>query len=484
MMATFTISTIALLIALSRQPVDTDSEKLDLAATNLDIRSSLIENLQLLRSVGRDAGEDDFADFFFEQAETHGTRLLVVEHNNRVLLDTEAEYPRLFSESFQRNTLLTDTRTPVLESSLFTGTFSENGQEWLYVGQPILRERVARVDLLVAMPMPEATFRSTLEEYRDAGLFLALLQSSLIGMVVAVVLSYITVRWISRPLGDIVGAAGRVAEGDFSVRIPERGPNETRIVAHAFNDMTARVALGLQTQRDFLANVSHDLRTPLTSIQGFAQAIAEGVADAEGAQHAGNIIYNEAGRLHRMVEELLDLAKIQAGRMDMLRQAVELDQILKSISQSLQIKASEKNIDFQVAIQRLPRIAGDGDRLAQVFTNLVDNAIKHTPPDGQVWLRALLHDESGGIIVVVQDTGEGIPQEDLPRIFERFYQVDKSRARVIGTGLGLAIAQEIVEAHHGRIWAESEVGQGTRFYVWLPQPYSDARETVLVSRKN
>ena len=128
----------------------------------------------------------------------------------------------------------------------------------------------------------------------------------------------------------------------------------------------------------------------------------------------------------------------------------------------------------------MPRIAGDGDRLAQVFTNLVDNAIKHTDSDGQVIVRATLQDN--GVLIQIEDTGEGIPKEDLPRIFERFYQVDKSRAKRMGTGLGLAITHEIVAAHAGRIWAESEIGHGTRFNVWLPQPSHDMRDTVIMAR--
>ncbi|MBZ0305508.1 MAG: cell wall metabolism sensor histidine kinase WalK, partial [Anaerolineae bacterium] len=148
--------------------------------------------------------------------------------------------------------------------------------------------------------------------------------------------------------------------------------------------------------------------------------------------------------------------------------AVEPDRILMAVGSSLTIKARQKEVEFHLDVPPLFRIAGDGDRLMQAFTNLVDNAIKHTPQGGHVWLRA--QPNNGGIQVQVQDTGEGIPPEDLPRIFERFYQVDKSRnrARQGGSGLGLAIAHEIIKAHNGYIQVASQVDVGTVFTVWLP----------------
>jgi signal transduction histidine kinase len=265
--------------------------------------------------------------------------------------------------------------------------------------------------------------------------------------------------------------------------VPVKGPQEVRALAQSFNDMVERVAAAQQVQRDFLANVSHDLRTPLTSIQGFSQAVAEGIAsDPESARRAAQIIHDEAGRLHRMVEELLDLARIESGQFDMRRHAVRTGEVLGAVGESLSVKAREKGLRLEVSIPPdLPRIAGDGDRLAQVFTNLLDNAIKHTPPGGQVSLRA----EAGpdGILITVRDTGEGIPAADLSRIFERFYQVDKSRQRgeQPGMGLGLAITRQIVEAHGGTIRVASTVGTGTAFTVWLPLPSPDM-STVQAAR--
>jgi signal transduction histidine kinase len=335
---------------------------------------------------------------------------------------------------------------------------------------------------VLASPEPNQTLGTIFDSFGETFL-LPVCQAGLLGLVIALALSAWIARSVAKPLRAIAEATGRVASGDYEHRVPVTGPTEARVVGHAFNNMTAQVKFTQQAQQDFLANVSHDLRTPLTSIQGYSQAIIDGIAsNPETAKHAATIINEEAGRLNRMVNDLLDIAKIQAGRMQMMRQAVEVDQVLRLVGGSMAVKAEQKGVQLHTQIPDLTRIAGDGDRLAQVFTNLVDNAVKHTDSGGQVWFNASLED--GGVLVMVQDTGEGIPTEDLSRIFERFYQVDKSRNRPSqrdGAGLGLAITHEIVHAHGGRIWVESEVGTGTRFSVWLPMMSGD-RSTVIRMR--
>jgi two-component system sensor histidine kinase ResE len=211
------------------------------------------------------------------------------------------------------------------------------------------------------------------------------------------------------------------------------------------------------------------LKTPLTSIQGFAQAMLDGaVADDDSRNRAAQVIYDESDRLRRLVEDLLDLARLDAGQIEFVRQPVNVEALLKSVVDKLVIPAGEKNIELVDRVNDLPTMVGDGDRLAQVFTNLVDNAIKHTPEGGKVVVRG--DTASGWISIHVDDSGAGIPSEDLSRIFERFYQVDKARSggKGRGVGLGLAISRQIVESHGGRIVAQSSVGKGSRFTVQLP----------------
>jgi signal transduction histidine kinase len=299
-----------------------------------------------------------------------------------------------------------------------------------------------------------------------------LLQSCVIGLVVAILMAVLISRTIAKPLQATSDAASAVAEGDYNQRVPVQGPPEVRSVAEAFNRMSAEVRNAQQSQQDFMANVSHDLKTPLTSIQGYSQAIMDGAAKDPGA--AAEIIHDEAGRLTRMVEELTDLARIQAGQFSLHLTAIDLGQMAKSVAQKLAVMADKKRITLEVDAPSMPPIAGDGDRLVQVMNNLIGNAIKYTRDGGSV--RVITRADVRGVQLAVEDTGVGIAEDDLPRIFERFYQVDKARGPKRGTGLGLAITYEIVQAHGGRIVVQSKRGQGTRFTVWLPSPTA---ETVI-----
>jgi two-component system sensor histidine kinase ResE len=258
--------------------------------------------------------------------------------------------------------------------------------------------------------------------------------------------------------------------------VPETGPKEMRSVAASFNRMSAEVRAAQQSQREFLANVSHDLKTPLTLIQGYSQAIIDGAAS--DPTDAAETIHDEAARLNRMVTELTDLARLQAGRLSMKMRPLELHAIVEAIAYRLGVVARQKNIRLNVDSSPLPLVAGDGDRMVQVLTNLIGNAIKYTPEGGQVWVTTQVNDD--GVEVIVRDTGIGIPLQDLPHIFDRFYQVDKSRGPQRGTGLGLAITREIVEAHGGIIDITSPgMGKGTTVTVWLP---SSQLNTVAMPR--
>ena len=255
--------------------------------------------------------------------------------------------------------------------------------------------------------------------------------------------------------------------------------------------MNNRVQTSRKSQRDFVANVSHELKTPLTSVQGFAQAILDGTADTpESQQQAARVIYNEAGAMHRMVLDLLDLARLDAGTLELQRAPVNLPALLHSIAEKFTPQAHATGVSIHVESGSLPAVMGDGDRLAQVFSNLVDNALKNTPEGGMVTLRA----RSAGpatapgagseIQVDVEDSGAGIPPEALPHIFERFYQADPSRpgGEKHGTGLGLAIVKEIVGAHGGKISVRSTPGAGSIFTVTLPLTTPGA--SVITRRKN
>ena len=294
------------------------------------------------------------------------------------------------------------------------------------------------------------------------------LRAGVIALCLAFLVAFLMAEWISSPLRDMTRATQNISHGDYRV-MPEKGPAEVRQLAKSFNMMLKRVQESQQSQREFIANVSHELKTPLTSVQGFAQAILDGAARTPEALHqAASVIYNESERMTRLVMDLLTLARLEGGTAGLQRAPVELSQVLGGIVEKFSIQARRSNVNLNINLNPLPVCMGDGDRLAQVFTNLVDNALKFTPGGGTVSVSAEGGEES--VLVKIADTGNGIALEDQNRIFGRFYQVDKSRqgSEKRGVGLGLPIAKQIVLAHHGEIWVESNPGKGCTFLVRVP----------------
>ena len=197
---------------------------------------------------------------------------------------------------------------------------------------------------------------------------------------------------------------------------------------------------------------------------------------------AVRVIYEEAGRMRRLVKDLLDLARIESGDPQLRREVLDLTGIVGRVAENFELRAQQKGVELSTRVDPLPLITGDADRLVQVFTNLTENALEHTPPGGRIRITA--QPAPGGIQIAVSDSGKGIPPEDVNRIFERFYQADKSRARSgrRGTGLGLTISREIVQTHGGKINVESREGQGATFYIWLPLPRSSDETARRVNR--
>ena len=347
------------------------------------------------------------------------------------------------------------------------GRFGKAGDGvWLYVSQSL----VQRYRIILASPLPTLL---NLRLWWDSVLR-PILQAAGIALFLSIFLSWLMSRWVAAPLDQMAEVSRAVAAGDYDQRLQPGGPQEVRGLALTFNEMVERVQAGRKAQRDFVANVSHELKTPLTSIQGFAQAILDGTAqDQDSQQHAAQVVYDEAQRLHRLVEDLLELARMDAGQIDFHQDRVDVMALLIAVVERLSVKAAEAGVNVINKVGQLPVLIGDGDRLAQVFMNLIDNAIKHTSEDGQVSIWGEYAD--GWISIHVEDSGVGIPEEELSRIFERFYQLDKARPGGIdrGVGLGLAISREIIRSHQGRMVAQSELGRGSRFTVQLPVVRAD-----------
>jgi two-component system phosphate regulon sensor histidine kinase PhoR len=285
---------------------------------------------------------------------------------------------------------------------------------------------------------------------------------------------------------ELIGAVRRVLEGEprveaeistgtlrqhfFAATVASVRAGDTSGAVIVLHDITELRKLE-RIRRDFVANVSHEFRTPLTAIQGFAETLIAGALD--DPQNRGrflNIILEHARRLARLTEDLLKLSQMDADRLELEVHPVKVSQLVESCYETARHRAAEKELSLTLApglSQNLPDVAGDARRLQEVLQNLLDNAIQYTLPGGKIVLNAELKND--GVIFTVADTGIGIPTADQPRIFERFYRVDAARSREAGgTGLGLAIAKHLVEVHGGRVWVESEVGVGSRFHFSVP----------------
>ncbi len=294
-------------------------------------------------------------------------------------------------------------------------------------------------------------------------------------------------RGIATPLADVMAAADAVAEGDLSVRVqvPEHGPSEFGRLAESFNRMTEELERADQRRRNLTADVAHELRTPLHIIQGNLEGILDDVY-VPSAEHIGATL-EETRMLARLVDDLRTLSLAEAGQLPLSREPVDVIELLADVSTSFSGQAEAAGINLRVETEgslSALTIIGDVGRLDQVLSNLMANALRHTPSGGVITLRAgpalsavegpalsavegPVHD---GVRIIVRDTGEGIPAEDLPYVFDRFWRGDRSRSHAsgAGSGLGLAIARQLVQAHGGRIGVESGVGQGTTFTIELP----------------
>lgn len=304
-----------------------------------------------------------------------------------------------------------------------------------------------------------------------AGGFLLLLALPLLAIAGAV-RAY---RQYATPVANVMAAADAVADGDLSVRLPEVGPREFADLARSFNRMTEELARNEEQRRNLTADVAHELRTPLHIIQGNLEGVLDGVY-APTDEHIRATL-EETRSLARLVDDLQILAQAEAGQLPLVMEPVDVGELLADLKTSFAPQAKAAGVTLTVEIDAPTTAAdkppslivrGDAGRLDQVLTNLVANALRHTPPGSQVILGAQPIPDR--VRVTVRDTGEGIEVEDLPYIFDRFWRGDRARTHAdnVGGGLGLAIARQLVQAHGGRIAVESEVGQGTTFQIDLP----------------
>ena len=282
--------------------------------------------------------------------------------------------------------------------------------------------------------------------------------------IVALLLGIFLARTLTRPLRELTAATHAVADGELGRNVTVHSHDELGELATAFNQMSTDLAQAQARRRQMTADIAHDLRTPVSIIQGHAEALRDGVLPA--TEETFILIHDEALRLNRMVEDLRVLSRAEAGELSLSRRSVSVQPWLQKLVEAHRPRAMQRGIALELEVQSTETVAMDADRMVQVLNNLIDNALRHTPHGGTVTVGARRH---GAMMhLFVQDTGPGVAPGELPHLFERFYRGDKSRRRHEGgSGLGLAIAQSIVELHGGKIWAESTRGKGSTFTVAL-----------------
>jgi two-component system sensor histidine kinase BaeS len=304
---------------------------------------------------------------------------------------------------------------------------------------------------------PEGTFLQTVNQ--------ALLYSALGALVLALVLGGLLARSLTGPLRELASATDVIAQGALGYQVEVHSKDEIGQLADSFNQMSADLAKSTELRKQMTANVAHDLRTPLSIILGYTEALTDGKILGDAQVYTA--MHQEAQHLNRLIEDLRTLSLADSGELPLYRQEIAPKDFLERIAIAYRHLAKQEDIQFEVNVcPNLPVIEIDSDRMAQVLGNLVDNALRHTPKGGSITLSAAA--DQGAVVIEVQDNGSGISSDDLPMIFSRFYRGDDSRQQNGEAGLGLAIAKSLVETHGGKISVRSQPNQGAIFTIRLP----------------
>ncbi|MFC1974793.1 sensor histidine kinase [Chloroflexota bacterium] len=282
----------------------------------------------------------------------------------------------------------------------------------------------------------------------------ALLVATVVALLSAIVVSIFVSRRVVTPIRQMMQASHHIAAGHYRERVEVTSQDELGQLAHSFNQMAFTLEQTETMRRDLIANVAHELRTPLSSIKGYMEGLIDGVLP--GQANTYQQVYHEADRLQRLVNDLQELSRVEAGAFELNRQPVTITELIGQTVARLRPQFEEKEVTLNLNMPpNLSSVWADEDRLSQVLLNLIGNALQYTPSGGMVTVAARV--DTAQLVVTVADTGLGIAPEHLPHLFTRFYRVDKSRSRAGGgSGIGLTIAKHLVEAHGGSIWAKSE----------------------------
>ena len=300
--------------------------------------------------------------------------------------------------------------------------------------------------------------------YNAMGRFL--IWGACVAIAIALIITFFLSRRISAPICALTETARKLGQGDFSQRVQVRDKTEVGELGQAFNSMAGDLQKGERLRRNMVADVAHELRTPLSNVRGYLEAIREGVVKPDAATIRS--LEEETTLLSRLVDDLQDLSLAEAGKLELVCQSEDIAELINRTVAAVQAQAIAKEVSLSTDLpQELPLVNIDSHRISQVLRNLLENALAHTAKGDAINVAAAR--QGDWVEISVADTGEGIPPGDLPNIFERFYRVDKSRARATGgSGLGLTIVKHLIESHGGMIEVQGKLGEGSRFSFTLP----------------
>jgi signal transduction histidine kinase len=383
-----------------------------------------------------------------ELGSLYGRRIVLTDKNGIVVADSQAD---LVGQPYH---------PPAAETALLLPSAPSPPRPFLPPPPPVTES------LGTLYIGPESSTEPSSPLYLSQSITQFIIWGCLIGGGAALVVTFILSRRILSPIKALTEAAKRFGQGDFSQRLESKDKGEMGELSRAFNSMAGDLERTEQLRRNMVADVAHELRTPLSNLKGYLEAVSDGMIKPDAKTfHSLN---EEASLLSRLVDDLQELSLAEAGELRLDYQIGDIAELIKQTVAAMQTQAMTKGISVSIDLpDKLPAVNIDSHRIRQVMRNLLENAVAHTAKGGSITVSA--SQQGKQVEVSVTDTGEGIPAEDLANIFERFYRVDKSRTRATGgSGLGLTIARRLVEAHGGQIKVQSELGKGSRFSFTLP----------------
>lgn len=430
------------------------------------LKEELIEKCYMLASSGAALTQERVPAI----ARQGGARLTIVDAKGKVLADSEAN-PARMENHLQRPEIA---RALTGEPGYATRHSPTIGVDFLYVAVPYGDGGALR------LAVPVSKIAQRVDDVRGKVLW-----ATLLGFIPSILLAALFSRHVSHRLASIIDYAGKLSQGDFAARLRDTRHDELGVLSNKLNDTGAKLEHMVQElerehselekleriRKDFVINVSHELRTPLASIQGYTETLLDGAIDdpAHNMKFLG-IIRQNAERLARLTGDLLALSRIELGRQKFQFGSYNANRLIEENTDSMRPIADKKNIDLRVEYTS-PEIEVfcDSEAVHQILSNLIDNAVKYTPEGSWIKVGASAADVGEPVRFYVEDSGTGIPPAELPRLFERFYRVDKARSRELGgTGLGLAIVKHLTKAQGGEVGVESVVNKGSTFWFTLP----------------